>query len=112
MLFAKLCINSFCVGCNKCLLICPTNAIIGSIGYCYFIFERKCFFCKKCINICPVNCIFVNYYDFYLNLNYCVLRHMFLLRLKNSNKSIFCNKHGYVYNFFYKLTKGSLNNFF
>lgn len=112
MLFNKLFINSFCVGCNKCLLVCPTNAIIGSIGYFCFIFERKCFFCKKCVNVCPANSICVNYYNFCITLNYSVLRYMLLLKLKNSNKIIFCKKHGYFYNSFNELVKVKLNSFF
>ena len=45
-----------CIGCNKCVDICPVNAISIKNGKA-FIDQEKCIHCKKCLNICPTNAI-------------------------------------------------------
>lgn len=46
-----------CVGCNKCLKICPVDAIIGSKNYVHSVIADMCIGCNLCIDVCPTECI-------------------------------------------------------
>ncbi|XBC38286.1 MAG: RnfABCDGE type electron transport complex subunit B [Buchnera aphidicola (Floraphis choui)] len=46
-----------CVGCSKCRLICPVDAIVGSYNFMHTILPHMCTGCNLCISICPTNCI-------------------------------------------------------
>ena len=46
-----------CVGCYKCIEVCPVDAIIGAHGYLHTVDEKYCTGCKLCIEPCPVDCI-------------------------------------------------------
>ncbi|WXR62068.1 NADH-ubiquinone oxidoreductase-F iron-sulfur binding region domain-containing protein [Peptostreptococcaceae bacterium AGR-M142] len=50
-------IKAYCVGCTKCISICPTGAISGEIESLHQIDQNKCIKCDRCINICPFDAI-------------------------------------------------------
>lgn len=49
-------INSLCISCDNCRLICPENAILKSQQV-YSIETWACTLCEACIEVCPVDCI-------------------------------------------------------
>lgn len=49
--------EEYCIGCTKCLLECPADAIIGSKRVLHTVIAEYCTGCNKCINICPTTCI-------------------------------------------------------
>jgi len=46
-----------CIGCTKCLVVCPVDAVIGSAKHMHTILEDVCTGCDLCIDVCPVDCI-------------------------------------------------------
>jgi Na+-translocating ferredoxin:NAD+ oxidoreductase subunit B len=46
-----------CIGCARCLPVCPVDAIIGAQRYLHTVLERACTGCALCIASCPVDCI-------------------------------------------------------
>lgn len=46
-----------CIGCTKCIQVCPVDAIIGSAKKMHTIIQADCTGCEACITACPVNCI-------------------------------------------------------
>lgn len=50
-------IKEYCVGCTKCISICPTKAISGEIEELHHIDKNKCIKCDRCISICPFDAI-------------------------------------------------------
>ncbi|CAL4319263.1 Ion-translocating oxidoreductase complex subunit B [Buchnera aphidicola (Eriosoma lanigerum)] len=46
-----------CVGCNKCIHVCPVDSIIGSKNLTHTIISDFCTGCKLCIEVCPTDCI-------------------------------------------------------
>ena len=46
-----------CIGCNKCMQICPVDAILGTFNKLHYILIDICIGCQLCIEICPTNCI-------------------------------------------------------
>lgn len=46
-----------CIGCAKCLPLCPTNAIIGAAKQQHVIVAPLCIGCGLCIPPCPTDCI-------------------------------------------------------
>ena len=49
--------ESRCIGCAKCLPVCPTDAIIGSGKRMHTVIANACTGCDRCIPACPVDCI-------------------------------------------------------
>jgi electron transport complex protein RnfB len=45
-----------CIGCGKCLKVCPYEAITIN-DYLAFIDSEKCRLCRKCVPECPTNSI-------------------------------------------------------
>lgn len=45
-----------CIGCGKCIAVCPVNAIYLKDNKA-FIDKEKCIFCGKCLSICPFDAI-------------------------------------------------------
>ena len=46
-----------CIGCTKCVVACPVDAIIGTAKRMHTIIASECTGCKLCIPPCPVDCI-------------------------------------------------------
>ncbi len=46
-----------CIGCTKCISVCPVDAIIGSGKLMHTVLTDLCTGCELCIPPCPVDCI-------------------------------------------------------
>lgn len=46
-----------CIGCTKCIQVCPPDCIIGSVKKMHTVIEKDCTGCELCIEVCPVDCI-------------------------------------------------------
>lgn len=46
-----------CIGCTKCIQVCPVDAIIGSAKKMHTVISDLCTGCEACVEICPVTCI-------------------------------------------------------
>ena len=49
--------ESSCIGCTKCIAVCPTDAIIGCENHMHTVIEALCIGCELCLPACPVDCI-------------------------------------------------------
>lgn len=46
-----------CIGCTKCIQVCPVDAIMGAAKQMHSVIKDECTGCELCVNSCPVNCI-------------------------------------------------------
>jgi Na+-translocating ferredoxin:NAD+ oxidoreductase subunit B len=46
-----------CIGCVKCIAVCPVDAILGSSKMMHTVILSECTGCELCIPACPVDCI-------------------------------------------------------
>lgn len=46
-----------CIGCTRCIQVCPTDAIIGAAKQMHTVIEADCTGCELCVPACPVDCI-------------------------------------------------------
>jgi Na+-translocating ferredoxin:NAD+ oxidoreductase subunit B len=46
-----------CIGCTKCINVCPVDAIIGGPKLMHSVLNQVCTGCELCIPACPVDCI-------------------------------------------------------
>lgn len=46
-------IQSQCIGCTRCIKLCPTDAIVGAPKQLHTVVIDACTGCNKCIDICP-----------------------------------------------------------
>ena len=46
-----------CIGCVKCIDVCPVDAIVGSAKQLHAVIPEYCTGCKLCLPPCPVDCI-------------------------------------------------------
>ncbi len=46
-----------CIGCTKCIQVCPVDAIIGTARSMHTIVEDFCTGCDLCVARCPTDCI-------------------------------------------------------
>jgi Na+-translocating ferredoxin:NAD+ oxidoreductase subunit B len=46
-----------CIGCTKCIDVCPTDAIVGAPKKLHFVITEFCTGCDLCLPPCPVDCI-------------------------------------------------------
>lgn len=46
-----------CIGCARCILACPVDAIAGAEGYMHTVIADYCTGCELCLPPCPVDCI-------------------------------------------------------
>ena len=46
-----------CIGCRKCLEVCPIDAIIGARQMMHSVLDVECNGCGLCVPVCPVDCI-------------------------------------------------------
>ena len=49
--------ESLCIGCTKCILACPVDAIVGAKKLMHTIITDECTGCDLCIEPCPMDCI-------------------------------------------------------
>ena len=49
--------NSRCIGCTKCILACPVDAIVGAPRHQHHVLPDRCTGCELCLPPCPVDCI-------------------------------------------------------
>lgn len=49
--------EAVCIGCTKCLPVCPVDAIIGAQKQLHIVLADVCTGCGLCIPPCPVDCI-------------------------------------------------------
>ncbi|WP_293388538.1 RnfABCDGE type electron transport complex subunit B [Nevskia sp.] len=46
-----------CIGCYKCVLVCPVDAILGAPKFLHVVIDEDCSGCDLCLPPCPVDCI-------------------------------------------------------
>lgn len=46
-----------CIGCTKCIVACPVDAILGGPKVMHTVIETECTGCDLCVEPCPVDCI-------------------------------------------------------
>jgi Na+-translocating ferredoxin:NAD+ oxidoreductase subunit B len=46
-----------CIGCARCLDVCPTDAIVGARKRMHTVIAEDCTGCELCLPACPVDCI-------------------------------------------------------
>ncbi|MFT6834809.1 MAG: electron transport complex protein RnfB [Francisellaceae bacterium] len=49
--------EDLCIGCKKCILACPVDAIIGTGKQMHTVITQDCSGCELCIAPCPMDCI-------------------------------------------------------
>ena len=50
-------VEADCIGCTRCMNVCPVDAIVGAELYLHTVLEKHCTGCELCIPECPVDCI-------------------------------------------------------
>ena len=50
-------VEDLCIGCTKCIQVCPVDAIIGASKRMHSVIAAECTGCELCIPACPVDCI-------------------------------------------------------
>lgn len=51
--------EDFCIGCMKCIIACPVEAIVGARRLMHTVIKDECTGCELCIPPCPLNCIVI-----------------------------------------------------
>lgn len=46
-----------CIGCTKCIQVCPVDAIVGTAKANHIVIESECTGCNLCLPACPVDCM-------------------------------------------------------
>lgn len=46
-----------CIGCARCLAVCPTDAIVGAPRLMHTVIAADCTGCDRCLPVCPTDCI-------------------------------------------------------
>jgi electron transport complex protein RnfB len=50
-------IEADCIGCTKCIQVCPADAIVGAANLMHTVIAAQCSGCDLCVPACPVDCI-------------------------------------------------------
>ena len=50
-------VEDACIGCTKCIQVCPTDAIVGAAKFMHSVIAERCTGCDLCVPACPVDCI-------------------------------------------------------
>lgn len=45
--------EDICIGCARCLKVCPTDAIIGATRQIHTVIKDACTGCSQCVKVCP-----------------------------------------------------------
>ncbi len=51
--------EALCIGCRKCLEVCPVDAILGARRLMHSVIASECTGCELCLPPCPVDCIWL-----------------------------------------------------
>lgn len=51
--------EALCIGCTKCIQVCPVDAIVGAPKLMHTVIEALCTGCELCLPPCPVDCIYM-----------------------------------------------------
>lgn len=46
-----------CIGCVKCIVACPVDAIVGAAKWMHTVIAAECTGCELCVAPCPIDCI-------------------------------------------------------
>lgn len=49
--------ENLCIGCRKCIDVCPVDAILGARKLMHTVIAHECTSCELCLPPCPVDCI-------------------------------------------------------
>ncbi len=49
--------EAICIGCRKCIVACPVDAIVGAPKLMHTVIASWCTGCELCLPPCPVDCI-------------------------------------------------------
>lgn len=49
--------EAVCIGCTKCIQVCPVDAILGAPQLMHSVLSDECTGCGLCLVPCPVDCI-------------------------------------------------------
>jgi Na+-translocating ferredoxin:NAD+ oxidoreductase subunit B len=52
-----------CIGCVKCIAVCPVDAILGAAKFMHTVIASECTGCELCVAPCPVDCIIMKLVD-------------------------------------------------
>ncbi|MEO7051011.1 MAG: RnfABCDGE type electron transport complex subunit B [Rhodanobacter sp.] len=50
-------VEADCIGCTKCIQVCPVDAIVGASKLMHTVLVDDCTGCELCVAACPVDCI-------------------------------------------------------
>jgi electron transport complex protein RnfB len=50
-------VEADCIGCTKCIQVCPVDAIVGAAKLMHTVIVDDCTGCELCVPACPVDCI-------------------------------------------------------
>lgn len=50
-------VEADCIGCTKCIQVCPVDAIVGAMNLMHTVLDDECNGCELCLPACPVDCI-------------------------------------------------------
>jgi Na+-translocating ferredoxin:NAD+ oxidoreductase subunit B len=50
-------VEADCIGCTKCIQVCPVDAIVGANKWMHTVIADDCTGCERCVPACPVDCI-------------------------------------------------------
>lgn len=50
-------IEADCIGCTRCIQVCPVDAIVGAAGHMHTVVTAWCSGCDRCAPVCPTDCI-------------------------------------------------------
>ncbi|MGA0588176.1 RnfABCDGE type electron transport complex subunit B [Dyella sp. KRB-257] len=50
-------VEADCIGCTKCIQVCPVDAIVGAAKLMHTVLIDDCTGCELCVPACPVDCI-------------------------------------------------------
>lgn len=60
-------IEQDCIGCAKCIAVCPVDAILGAAKFMHTVIVSECTGCELCVAPCPVDCIVMEPQDRVIN---------------------------------------------
>jgi electron transport complex protein RnfB len=49
--------EEICIGCCRCMKVCPTDAIIGAAKQIHNVIREACTGCSSCIEVCPTEAL-------------------------------------------------------